>query len=266
MDNALEINATNDGAGSMTNVGGYNPYRRENGEFSTKEEAGAQILEDYKAALDEGNTALSEAIFEYVSEKMPDSELGREMLTERFGSIASHRTEKTKNPSAHAWAGTLLASPHATDKKPSSGDFVIFKDHLSGSIMGGYVESVGLRGGKPYVIVAEGLYGASYAVWPEGDPKGEKQGEISVRAKNSFPWKEYWEGDRVPWGTDEELEMIAKNLDDVDYLILEERRDQVTDIDPDSWDDPAHAKMLERQWRKFYSIADKEFKSREKRR
>lgn len=67
---------------------GYNPYRKANGEFATKEEAGAQVKSDYEAALSSGDSDRINEIEEYVVNNMDNTPLGQEVLKRRYGSIS----------------------------------------------------------------------------------------------------------------------------------------------------------------------------------
>lgn len=72
---------------------GYNPYRKANGEFATKEEVGAQVQSDYEAALSSGDTAQINEIEEFVMDKMDTTPLGQRILQKRYGKDAPENTK-----------------------------------------------------------------------------------------------------------------------------------------------------------------------------
>lgn len=73
---------------------GYNPYRKANGEFATKEEAGAQVENDYSAAVASGDAERIAEIEVFVVQKMDTTPLGQKVLQKRFGELAGCRKDK----------------------------------------------------------------------------------------------------------------------------------------------------------------------------
>jgi len=73
---------------------GYNPYRKANGEFASREEIGDigdRVSSDLTAARQDGNERLAAEIEGYAMEKLPETELGRGLLEARYGNTATAR-------------------------------------------------------------------------------------------------------------------------------------------------------------------------------
>lgn len=71
---------------------GYNPYRKANGEFASKEEVGdlnEKLASDIVDARDAGNEDLAFEIENYAMTKHPESPLGRKLLEDTFGATQS---------------------------------------------------------------------------------------------------------------------------------------------------------------------------------
>lgn len=76
----------------MADGPGYNPYRKENGEFASKGEVGdlnEKIASDLVDAQDAGDEKLATQIEDYAMEKLPESPIGRKLLEERYGAAAT---------------------------------------------------------------------------------------------------------------------------------------------------------------------------------
>lgn len=68
---------------------GYNPYRDAAGKFSRPEDVGGKVESDLDAAYSAGDFKRVDAIKSYAMDKMPESELGRKLLEERFGAAGT---------------------------------------------------------------------------------------------------------------------------------------------------------------------------------
>lgn len=64
---------------------GYNPFRRADGTFCSKDEVGDKIDSDYNEALASGDTTLVKEVAEVAMNRFPDSALGKRLLDEKFG-------------------------------------------------------------------------------------------------------------------------------------------------------------------------------------
>lgn len=76
----------------MAEGSGYNPYRKANGEFASASEVGSvedKVSADLSAALDSGDDARVAQVQDYAMDKLPDSELGKRLLEERYGATVS---------------------------------------------------------------------------------------------------------------------------------------------------------------------------------
>lgn len=73
---------------------GYNPYRKANGEFATKEEAGAQAEKDFRMASHFGDEQRIAEIETYVMENMDDTPLGQYLLDKHYGDSSSVTKER----------------------------------------------------------------------------------------------------------------------------------------------------------------------------
>lgn len=70
---------------------GYNPYRKANGEFATKEEVGAQVESDYTTALASGDATQIAEIEEFVVNNMDGTPLGQKILEKKFGTAPAKK-------------------------------------------------------------------------------------------------------------------------------------------------------------------------------
>lgn len=71
---------------------GYNPYRKANGEFASKDEIGdveAKVEQDLDTARLDGDTETVDAIEEYAIDNMPESTVGKKLLEERYGVVGT---------------------------------------------------------------------------------------------------------------------------------------------------------------------------------
>jgi len=71
---------------------GYNPYRKSNGEFASKDEVGSleeKLSGDLAAAQSSGDDALEAQIKSYAMDKLPESDLGRKLLEDSYGTSAT---------------------------------------------------------------------------------------------------------------------------------------------------------------------------------
>lgn len=78
----------------MAESAGYNPYRKANGEFASKDEIGgleAKISSDLRAAEEAGDSQRAEQIRNYVTGSMPESPLGVSFLTDQYGDLPTQR-------------------------------------------------------------------------------------------------------------------------------------------------------------------------------
>lgn len=66
---------------------GYNPYRKANGEFATKEEAYAQVDSDYMDAIWDGDKNKIAEIEQYIVDNMDNTPLGQRVLETKFGNF-----------------------------------------------------------------------------------------------------------------------------------------------------------------------------------
>lgn len=83
----------------MADGSGYNPYRKENGEFASKGEVGdlnEKLASDLVDAQDAGDERLATQIEDYAMEKLPESPIGKKLLEERYGAAAT--ASKSENP------------------------------------------------------------------------------------------------------------------------------------------------------------------------
>lgn len=71
----------------MADGAGYNPYRKANGEFASKDEVGSveeKVSADLREAQSSGDGFRVAEIEEYAMEKLPESELGKRTLEARY--------------------------------------------------------------------------------------------------------------------------------------------------------------------------------------
>lgn len=76
----------------MAEGSGYNPYRKSNGEFSSKDEIGdlnEKLASDLVDAHDAGDDRLAAQIESYAMEKLPESPMGKKLLEDRYGTSAT---------------------------------------------------------------------------------------------------------------------------------------------------------------------------------
>lgn len=76
----------------MADGSGYNPYRKANGEFASRDEVGdlnEKLASDLVDAQDAGDEKLAAQIEDYAIEKLPESPIGRKLLEERYGVSAT---------------------------------------------------------------------------------------------------------------------------------------------------------------------------------
>jgi len=76
----------------MAEGSGYNPYRKDNGEFASKGEVGdlnEKLASDLVDAQDAGDEKLAAQIEDYAMERLPESPLGQKLLEERYGDAAT---------------------------------------------------------------------------------------------------------------------------------------------------------------------------------
>lgn len=72
---------------------GYNPYRKANGEFASRDEVGnleGRISDDLAAAQSSGDETLESQIKSYAMDRLPESDLGRRLLEESYGASSTH--------------------------------------------------------------------------------------------------------------------------------------------------------------------------------
>jgi len=85
----------------MAEGSGYNPYRKANGEFASASEVGSvedKVSADLSAALDSGDDARVAQVQDYAMDKLPNSELGKRLLEERYGAtVSSTRSISTED-------------------------------------------------------------------------------------------------------------------------------------------------------------------------
>ena len=105
----------------MAESAGYNPYRKANGEFASKDEVGSvedKVSSDLQAAQSAGNSAEVARIESYAMEKMPESKLGQELLESRYGSTPTARKpfelERSYEEFRESMSSAPLHSPDAT--------------------------------------------------------------------------------------------------------------------------------------------------------
>ena len=71
---------------------GYNPYRKANGEFASKDEVGdlnEKLASDLVDAQDAGDEKLAAQIENYAMDKLPESPIGKKLLEEKYGAAAT---------------------------------------------------------------------------------------------------------------------------------------------------------------------------------
>lgn len=76
---------------------GYNPYRKANGEFASKDEVGdlnEKLASDLVDAQDAGDEKLVAQIESYAMDKLPESPIGRKILEEKYGVSATAQKGK----------------------------------------------------------------------------------------------------------------------------------------------------------------------------
>jgi len=72
---------------------GYNPYRKANGEFASREEVGdleEKLSSDLAGAQSSGDVELEAQIKGYAMDRLPESSLGRRLLEDSYGASATH--------------------------------------------------------------------------------------------------------------------------------------------------------------------------------
>lgn len=77
----------------MGDGSGYNPYRKSNGEFASKDEVGdleGKLSHDLAEAQDLGDSEREAQIKSYAMDRLPESSLGRKLLEESYGSSTTH--------------------------------------------------------------------------------------------------------------------------------------------------------------------------------
>lgn len=76
----------------MGDGSGYNPYRKGNGEFASKDEVGdlnEKLASDLVDAQDAGDEKLAAQIENYAMDKLPESPIGKKLLEEKYGAAAT---------------------------------------------------------------------------------------------------------------------------------------------------------------------------------
>ena len=77
---------------------GYNPYRRgDNGQFTTKAQAGAVIEKDYNDAIAAGDTARASEIATFAVDHLPESKIAQQILQQAYGSTATASKHQSKD-------------------------------------------------------------------------------------------------------------------------------------------------------------------------
>lgn len=74
---------------------GYNPYRKANGEFATKDEAYSQVNNDYEKASASKDVEKMAEIELYVIKNMDETPLGQKILEKKFGTTVLKKKKKT---------------------------------------------------------------------------------------------------------------------------------------------------------------------------
>lgn len=104
----------------MAESAGYNPYRKANGEFASKEEVGSvedKVSSDLQAAQSAGDSGEVARIESYAMEKMPESKLGQELLESRYGSTPTAQKpfelERSYEEFRESMSGAPVHSPEA---------------------------------------------------------------------------------------------------------------------------------------------------------
>ena len=78
-------------------MAGYNPYRKENGEFASKDELGgveSKVEADLTAARSADDTERIGEIERYAMDKLPESKLGKSLLEARYGAAPAPAKQK----------------------------------------------------------------------------------------------------------------------------------------------------------------------------
>jgi len=78
-------------------MAGYNPYRKENGEFASKGELGgveSKVEADLTAARSADDSERADEIERYAMDKLPESKLGKSLLEARYGAAPAPTAPK----------------------------------------------------------------------------------------------------------------------------------------------------------------------------
>lgn len=110
---------------------GYNPYRDGNGKFTSPDNVGEKVENDYEAAVASGDSGEIQAIENYAMEKMPESRLGRELLEAKYGTATQQRREAAaKAPSAENPSSKLLEEIGKQSNNPALKNYGFPEDEL----------------------------------------------------------------------------------------------------------------------------------------
>lgn len=106
---------------------GYNPYRDGNGKFTSPENVGKKVESDYQEALEQGDELRASSIENYAMEKMPESEIGRRILEQKYGVTANQKKPVAK---ASRDRNDILRDYEATANNPGLHQYGFPEDEL----------------------------------------------------------------------------------------------------------------------------------------
>jgi len=95
-------------------MAGYNPYRKANGEFASKDEVGAvedKVESDLRTAMLDGDLEKITEIKNYAMDRLPGTPLGSKLLDQKYGSVPQATASKT---STAAPAAKIESTPRST--------------------------------------------------------------------------------------------------------------------------------------------------------
>ena len=119
-------------------MAGYNPYRKENGEFASKGELGgveSKVEADLTAARSADDSERADEIERYAMDKLPESKLGKSLLEARYGA-APAPTAPRSSVSSEVRYEAMRESLRAvyTDESASGSDLEASEKQVSGEL------------------------------------------------------------------------------------------------------------------------------------
>jgi len=119
-------------------MAGYNPYRKENGEFASKDELGgveSKVEADLTAARSADDSERVDEIERYAMDKLPESKLGKSLLEARYGAAPAPTTPKPSVSTEERY-GAMRESLRAVyyDENGTGADLAAARDRIEAEL------------------------------------------------------------------------------------------------------------------------------------